>query len=126
MLLHLLSHFHLFRESKKTINSALSLAALSLFKIRMQMNLGNHEAIVNEFVKALEKSVLKKDICYNEDLFKEVIKASPETAYKLLEKLISLALLNKDGGSKDKNKPLVKEISLFYLFFLRINILIGS
>ncbi|KAL4470921.1 hypothetical protein ABPG72_005955 [Tetrahymena utriculariae] len=95
------------KQPKKSINSALSFAAISLFKIRLQMNLGDISVLVSTIEKALEKSALKKEISYSEEFYKEIIRNSQEVAFKLLPSLLKYALLNKDGGAKDKNRQFV-------------------
>jgi len=62
-----------------------------------------------EFIKALDKTALKKDIFYSESLFKEALKISNEIGVSLLHRLLELALLHKDGGSKDKMKSIVNQ-----------------
>ncbi|KAL4478676.1 hypothetical protein ABPG74_006911 [Tetrahymena malaccensis] len=95
------------KQPKKSINSALSFAAISLFKIRLQMNLGDISVLTATIEKALEKSALKKEISYSEEFYKEIIRNSQEVAFKLLPSLLKYALLNKDGGAKDKNRQFI-------------------
>ncbi|EAR82636.1 hypothetical protein TTHERM_01100440 (macronuclear) [Tetrahymena thermophila SB210] len=98
------------KQPKKSINSALTFAAISLFKIRLQMNLGDISVLVSTIEKALEKSALKKEISYSEEFYKEIIRNSQEIAFKLLPSLLKYALLNKDGGAKDKNRQFILSI----------------
>jgi len=93
------------RESRGSLNKLLSGAALSILKIRVSMNGGDSTA---EFIKALDKAGLKKDIFYSETLFKEALKISNTIAIALMNRLFELALLNKDGGSKERNKGIVR------------------
>jgi len=76
------------RESRKNLNSLLTTAALSLLKIRVSMPAGDSSA---EFIKALDKTALKKDIFYSEALFKEALKISNEIGVALLHRLLELA-----------------------------------
>lgn len=79
------------------------------------MNGGDSTA---EFVKALDKTGLKKDIFYSESLFKEALKISNSIAIALMNRLFELALLNKDGGSKDRNKGIVRYFLIKYQPYL--------
>lgn len=44
-----------------------------------------------EFIKALDKTALKKDIFYSETLFKEALKISNDIGVSLLHRLLELA-----------------------------------